>query len=91
MAVTTSSPKFSADEEPLSKRELVKFIEQLPKTMELSWFTTDAKTFEWAEINQDKFAFVRDIKRLQFSKAYIGIFDKRKLKTEYKVFRIVRL
>lgn len=91
MAVTTYSPKFRADDKPLSKRELVKFIEQLPKTKELSWFTTDARTFEWAEINQDKLAFVGAIKKLQFSRAYMGIFDKRKLETEYKVFRIVGL
>ncbi len=91
MAVATYSPKFSADEKPLSKKELVEFIERLPKTQELSWFTTDAKTFEWAEINQDKSAFVKTVKKLRFARAYVGIFDKRNLKTEYRAFRILTL
>lgn len=89
MSIAEYSSKFSIDEEPVSKKEFLKFIDDLTKTQELSWFTTDSKTFEWTEINQNRQAFVKAIRKLHFAKAYLGIFDKRNLETEYKAFKIL--
>lgn len=64
-------------------------IVDLPNNQELSWFTTDKKSFEWVEINQNKPGFLRAIKNLRFERAYLGIFHKKSHKTEYMAFRII--
>ncbi len=89
MSIAEYSTKFTVDEEPVSKRGFVKFICDMPEMQELSWFTTDSKSFEWTEINQDKSAFIKAIQKLHFGRAYMGIFNKKSLETEYKAFKIL--
>jgi hypothetical protein len=55
---------------------------------EVSWVTTDVRSFEWDEINLNKSKFVNQLDSLKFKKAFIGIFDSSTKRMEYSAFNI---
>jgi hypothetical protein len=58
------------------------------KKDELSWLTTDARSFEWTEINLDKKKFLDELTTLNFKMAHIGIFYPEDKRTEYELFHL---
>ncbi len=72
----------------ISKGEFLRFLEGTLKKSEVSWVTTDARSFEWDEINLDKPMFVRQLDSLKFKKAFVGIFDSNTKRMEYSAFNV---
>lgn len=73
----------------IGKKALVSQIKKILDSAEVSWLTTDARSFEWSEINLDKRKFLNELSSLNFKTAHIGIFHPESKKTEYNVFQIV--
>jgi hypothetical protein len=70
----------------ISKGDFLRFLEDTLKKSEVSWATTDARSFEWDEINLNKSMFVKQLDSLRFKKAFVGIFDSSTKRMEYFAF-----
>ena len=72
----------------VSKEEFLVLLAEVLQKAEVSWVTTDARSFEWDEINRDKPKFVESLRSLKFSKAFVGTFYADTKKMEYSTFRV---
>jgi hypothetical protein len=66
----------------ISKRDFLRFLVE----SEVSWVTTDARSFEWDEINLNKPKFINQLDSLRFRKAFVGIFNSSIKQMEYFAF-----
>lgn len=71
-----------------SKSEFLQFLNDTLKKAEVSWVTTDVRSFEWDEINLDKSRFVKQLDSLRFKKAFVGIFYADTKRMEYSAFEV---
>jgi hypothetical protein len=67
----------------ISKGDFLRF---LVESEVVSWVTTDARSFEWDEINLDKPRFINQLGSLRFRKAFVGIFNSSIKQMEYFAF-----
>jgi hypothetical protein len=72
----------------ISKEDFLRFLGDTVKKSEVSWVTTDVRSFEWDEINLNKSMFVKQLDSLRFKKAFVGIFDSSTKRMEYFAFNI---
>jgi len=72
----------------VSKRDFLRFLEDKMGKSEVSWMTTDVRSFEWDEINLNKSMFIKQLDSLRFKKAFVGIFDSSTKRMEYFAFII---
>lgn len=70
----------------ISKEDFLHFLEGMLSKSEVSWVTTDVRSFEWDEINLDQPKFVEQLRTLKFRKAFVGIFDSNTKCMEYSAF-----
>jgi len=75
----------------ISKKDFLKKLKAIIETGgELSWFTTDVESFEWADINSNIKKFLKELLSLEFQSVGIGIFYPKSKKTQYASFKITR-
>jgi len=73
------------------KKEFLKKLKAIVESGgEISWFTTDVQSFEWADINSDIKNFLKEVSLLEFGKAGIGIFYPKTKRTKYESFNITK-
>lgn len=73
----------------ITKKELVKKLKSIiADGGELSWFTTNKQSFEWAEVNENVKQFVEKLPSLDFNTVGIAVFYPRTKKTTYASFKI---
>jgi|GEM_PF-4456158 len=81
------------DEPELIKISKDDFLHNLKSVIssggEISWLTTDTKSFDWAEINSDTKKFLKDLERFKFETVSVGIFYSKTKKTEYTSYKII--
>lgn len=70
------------------KEEFVEHLMDIQQRNEISWLITDSRSFEWNEINEEKQAFIKELRSTDFSSACIGVFDTESKNTEYSSFKI---
>lgn len=88
---STGGPSAIVRPEPpteISKGEFLRFLEGTLRKSEVSWVTTDARSFEWDEINLDKSMFVKQLDSLKFKRAFVGIFDSDTKRMAYSAFNV---
>lgn len=92
MLVNDTKSIFDAPKpEETTKQDLIKKLKSIiAKGGELSWFTTDIRSFEWSEINQDVSTFLKRLSSLDFHMAGIGIFYPSTKQTKYSSFSIIK-
>lgn len=74
----------------INKFDFVNHLKNIVDTGgEISWLTTDTKSFDWAEINSDIKRFLNDLVRFHFKTASVGIFYSKAKKTEYAAYRLI--
>lgn len=74
----------------LTKKEVLKKLKTITESGgEISWLTTDTKSFEWADINTNVKKFLKELERFKFEVAHIGIFYPKRKKTLYTVYKII--
>ena len=78
-------------QEEITKNDFLKKLKTIIESgVELSWFTTDVKSFEWADINRNIKNFSKELSILEFGKAGIGIFYPATKRTKYASFNIIK-
>ena len=55
---------------------------------EISWFTTNNKSFAWEDINSNIRKFLKSIKTLDFERADIGFFNPITKRTVYECYEL---
>lgn len=88
---STGGPSAIVRPEPpteISKGEFLRFLEGTLRKSEVSWVTTDVRSFEWDEINLDKSMFVKQLDSLKFKRAFVGIFDSGTKRMTYSAFNV---
>jgi hypothetical protein len=81
------------DEPELMSISKTEFLNKLKNIVgsggEISWLTTDTKSFDWAEINADTKRFLRDLKKFKFETVSICVFYPKTKRTEYTSYKII--
>lgn len=81
------------DEPNLVKMSKTNFVNNLKTIVdnggEISWLTTDTKSFDWAAINSDVKKFLNELMKIRFETVSVGIFHPKTKKTEYTSYQIV--
>jgi len=88
MSTTKQVQKQKQELQQMTKQEFLNFVKKTQRRGEISWLTTDKYSFEWHEINSDKKQFLKDLSRLKFKKAHVGVFYRESKDTEYISFKI---
>jgi hypothetical protein len=70
----------------VDKQTFLRFLKEQMKAYEVSWLVTDARSFEWNEINSNPSAFIKGIKALKFRKAFMGVFNPQTKQMVYYAF-----
>jgi hypothetical protein len=70
----------------ISKRDFLRFLEDKMGKSEVSWMTTDVRSFEWGEINLNESKFINQLRSLKFNKAFVGVFNPITKRMEYFAF-----
>lgn len=74
----------------LTKKEVLKKLKTITESGgEISWLTTDTKSFEWADINTNVKKFLKELERFKFEVVDIGIFYPKRKKTLYTTYKII--
>lgn len=91
--ITVSKVKSIFDEPKtiqLTKKEFLKKLKTLTESGgEISWLTTDTKSFEWADINTNVKKFLKELERFKFEVVDVGIFYPKRKKTLYTAYKII--
>lgn len=56
---------------------------------EISWFTTDVSSYEWAEVNADIERFFNTVLFTGFKEVYIGYFNHETKDTIYEAYEVI--
>jgi len=73
----------------ISKEDFFNLLKSVMENEEVSWLTTDIQSFEWHEINADKTKFIEKLKKLDFKKVFIAIYNPKTKQNEYHKFMLV--
>lgn len=57
---------------------------------EMGWFTTDAYSYEWSEINNDIEKFFSTVLLTSFKEVYIGYFNHETKDTIYEAYEVIK-
>lgn len=79
---------FDKESQLIARQDFIRRIGKLLAESEVSWFITDSRSFEWADINLNKKKFLNDVSSLKFKKAFVGVFDRNSKQTEYLSFKL---
>ena len=79
----------AAEPKEVSRAELVGFVSRALEDGEVSWVTTDSRSFGWEDVNMNRKAFLRSLKHLHFGMVFIGVFYPGEKRTEYSSFKVV--
>lgn len=81
-----SEPKTIAN----TKKEFLNTLKQIiEKGGEISWFTTENRSFEWPEINTNPKKFLKELSTsIDFKIVDIGVFYPKTKKTQYTSYEI---
>ena len=73
----------------VTKNELIQFIrDAAAKGGEVSWITTEVKSFGWEDININEKAFIYQLGSLGFNSAFVGVFYPKEKRTAYTAFKL---
>ena len=74
----------------MTLKEVIKDIrKKIKKGYEMSWFTTDVKSYEWSEINDDVEKFLKEISSMSLKEVYIGYFNYKTKYTIYEAYEVI--
>ncbi len=74
----------------LTKKKFLKELKTITKRGgEISSFTTNTKSFEWADINTNVKKFFEKLEKFKFELVYVGVFYPKRKKTLYTVYTII--
>lgn len=72
----------------ISKDGLMGILEGMPEEHKIAWVTTDARSFEWSEINGRREGFLEDMRGTDFREAYMCVLIPGRDNVKYMSFRI---
>lgn len=74
----------------ISKSDFVNYLKAIvEKGGEISWLSTESRSFEWSEINENPKKFLKDLEMtLDYKMVDIGIFYPKSKETEYSSYKI---
>jgi hypothetical protein len=72
----------------LTKERFVKFLKRALSDGEVSWITTDKRTYDWADINLNRKAFLKKLSQAHFTRAFVGVFYSKEKRTDYLSFEV---
>lgn len=91
--IVISTPKSIFDKPEttnLTKREFLKKLKIITESGgEISWLTTDTKSFEWADINTNVKKFLKELERFKFELVDVGVFYPKRKTTLYTAYKII--
>ena len=75
----------------MTLKEVIKDVKKkIKKGYEMSWFTTDVKSYEWSEINDDDVEkFLKEISSMSLKEVYIGYFNQKTKWTIYESYEVI--
>ena len=84
---------FTGEPIPIPVVTLEELIREVRKKIkegyEMSWFTTDVKSYEWSEINDDVEKFLKEISSMSLKEVYIGYFNQKTKWTIYEAYEVI--
>lgn len=74
----------------MTQKEIIEDArDKIKNGYEISWFTTDVTSYEWAEVNENIEKFFKDILLIKFKEVYIGYFSHETKDTIYEAYEVI--
>jgi len=74
----------------MTLKEVIKDVrKKIKEGYEMSWFTTDVKSYEWSEINDDVEKFLKEISKMSLKEINVGYFNRKTKWTIYEAYEVI--
>ena len=74
----------------MTRKEIIEDAKEKIKIgYEISWFTTDERSYEWGEVNEDIEKFFKYILSIKFKEVFIGYFNQKTKDTIYEAYEVI--